>query len=117
MSFSKRVATGLMAGFLLSVPWVRAQTSAPNDRPRSISRTSLVGSDAMGSPCKGANGAANRAFDGVTLEDFAPAALTRLTRCELRILETQLGMGEGAEAILSSTRSGRAQIVSADRRR
>jgi hypothetical protein len=116
MSFSKRVATGLMAGFLL-VPWVRAQTSVPNDRPRSISRTSLVGSDAMGSSCKGADGAANRALDGVTLEDFAPAALTSLKLCELRILETQIGMGEQAEAILSSTRSGRAHIASADRRR
>jgi hypothetical protein len=117
MSFSKRVATGLMAGLLLSVPWVRAQTSVPNDRPGSISRTSLVGSDAMGSPCKGSDGAANRALDGVTLEDFAPVALTSLTRCELRILETQIGMGEEAEALLSSTRSGRPQIAAADRRR
>jgi hypothetical protein len=132
MSFSKQVAAGVMAGFLISVPWVQAQTSRADDGAGPVSRTSLVRSDAMGSygaagtipenvesgpPCKGADGAANRALDGVTLEDFAPAALASLTHCELRTLENQIGAGEEAEAILAAYRTGRAQIASVARRR
>ena len=122
MAISKKAAVGVIAGFLISVPWVPAQTSPPDDGARSISRTSLVRSDALGSQgaagatpdsvestplCKGTDGAANRALDGITLKDFAPAALASLSRCELRTLENQIGVGEEAEAILAATQVAR----------
>jgi hypothetical protein len=124
MSLSKQVTAAVIAGLLVSVPWVGAQTSPEGVGAGPISRTGLAShrsagaipqSAETGPPCKGTDGAANRALDGVTLEDFAPEVLASLTRCELRTLETQIGAGQEAEAMLTAPRTGRAQIASVAR--
>ena len=131
MGISNKVAATMIAGFLISAPYVHAQASSPEDGAKPISHTSLAGSSAIGfegadtnqqglapsSLCSGTDGAANRAMDGFKLEDFAPAALASLTPCELNVLEAQIGVGRGAEATLNARHSGRLQLTSIHQRR
>jgi hypothetical protein len=110
MTIPKKISVGLIAGFLLSAPSVQAQANLTGNGVGSVSRTRVsreggvrIAEDGAALPlCGGADGMANRAFAGVTLSDFAPAALASLTFCEMRTLETQLGVGKETEATLVS---------------
>jgi hypothetical protein len=110
MDILNKLLAVVTAGFLISAVSVPVQARPLNDRAEAISPTSFDRSGPMGqlaqagssSPgvtledCTSANGPANRALDGVTLENFAARSLATLTPCELHTLETQLGKGQKA---------------------
>jgi len=87
-----KLAAVVIAGLVMSVSSVCVE--AQDNGARSASR------EVATRTCAGADGAANRALDGMTLEDFAPKALASLTPCELGTLENQIGMGGEREASL-----------------
>lgn len=110
MGIWSKLTAVVIAGLVISVSGVRVEAQ---DGVARSSRTNSAQSSATGQPggagaareaaahpCVGADGAANRALDGMTLEDFAPRALASLTSCELRTLENQIGMGGEREASL-----------------
>lgn len=109
MSTWSKLTTIVIAGLVISVSGVRVEAQDHGSRavsPTGFDRSSATGQlrgagaarEAATHPCVGADGAANRALDGMTLEDFAPRALASLTPCELRTLENQIGMGGEREA-------------------
>ena len=111
MAFWSKLTTIVIAGLVISVSGVRVK--AQDHGSSAVSRTGFDRSGATGQlrgagaareaathPCVGADGSANRALDGMTLEDFAPRALASLTPCELRTLENQIGTGGEREASL-----------------
>jgi hypothetical protein len=114
MDVLNRLAVAVTAGFLISAASVPAQARPLNDGAEAIAPMSFEHSGPMGQlaqvsasfpmvtleGCPSANGPANRALDGITLENFAARSLASLTPCELRTLETQLGKGQESKASL-----------------
>ncbi len=112
MDVLNKLAVAVTAGFLISAASVPAQARPLNDGAEAIAPMNFERSGPMGQlaqvsasfpmvtleGCPSANGPANRALDGITLENFAARSLASLTPCELRTLETQLGKGQESKA-------------------
>ena len=113
MDVLNKLAVAVTAGFLISAASVPSQARPLKDGAEAIAPMSFERSG-MGQlaqvrasfpmvtleGCPSANGLANRALDGITLENFAARSLASLTPCELRTLETQLGKGQESKASL-----------------
>jgi hypothetical protein len=113
MNILNKLAVAVTAVFLISAASVAQARSlddgAEASAPMSFERSGPMGQLAQVSAsfpmvtlegCPSAIGPANRALDGITLENFAARSLASLTPCELRTLETQLGKGQESKASL-----------------